>query len=129
MVLGAFGCSSEPTASSTASATDQPATQASTIPRSVSTTAMQRIIVTLKTTSIDPADGEAAKDAVDKAMQRLTSTFPDAKVVRTMPGFSQMVIDLPADQLKALSADPAVASATLEARYSTMPIDEAPQSR
>jgi len=141
LLLAALGCSSEPTATvagQTApatgvtaagvepSATPEVGTSVST---SVSTSAMQRVIVTLQPITANPANVEAGKDSMDQVMQRLVGAFPDAKVVRTMPGFSQMVIDLPADQLKVLSADPRVASAKLEARYSTMPIDKVPQER
>ncbi len=118
LLLSVLGCSSEPTTT----AAVEPSAAAQSV-RTVSTSQMQRVIVTLKPT------GPTEKDAVDQAVQRLASAFPDAKVVRTMPGFSQMVIDLPADQLKALSADPMVASTSLEARYSTQPIDQVPQER
>ena len=90
---------------------------------------MQRVIITLNPVSSDQPDIEASQKAVDEATQYLAANFPEAKVVRTMPGFGQMVIELPANQLKALSADPMVASARLDGRYRTMPIDPGLQTK
>lgn len=145
MLVGTLGCSSDPTASAASdtaaaspsvtpagtatSATTSTGASAATATRSQGSSTMQRVIITLNPVSSDQPDIEASQQAVDEATQYLATNFPEATVVRTMPGFGQMVIELPADQLKALSADPMVASATLDARHRTMPIDPGLQTK
>lgn len=67
-----------------------------------------RLIVTLKTTD------------TDYTVKRLTSRFPEVKIVRTMPAFSQLVVELPNTQIDALTAEPFIVSVAPDTRVGTL---------
>ena len=114
------GCSNE-VISSNETATDpatDPATDTATaIPKvieqdtakdSSASPGTARLIVTLKTTD------------TDYTVKRLTSRFPEVKIVRTMPAFSQLVVELPNTQIDALTAEPFIVSVAPDTRVGTL---------
>jgi len=99
------GCSTE-------SATSTPS-------QTLSAVAMQRVVVTLQPATSSPAQAASDTARMEKAVKHLETTFPKASILRTMPAFAQLVIELPDGDLAALAADPMVLSAKPDARHST----------
>ena len=63
-----------------------------------------RVIVTLN----------PSEDGIDTAVEHLQRQYPQAKVLRKMAGFSQVVLELPSDQLKSLRNEENVRAATAD---------------
>ena len=110
------GCSNE-VISSNETATDPATDRATAIPKvieqdtakdSSGSPGTARLIVTLKTTD------------TDYTVKRLTSRFPEVKIVRTMPAFSQLVVELPNTQIDALTAEPFIVSVAPDTRVGTL---------
>ena len=115
-VVQVGGCSNE-VISSNETATDTATDTATAIPKvieqdtardSSGSPGTARLIVTLKTTD------------TDYTVKRLTSRFPEVKIVRTMPAFSQLVVELPNTQIDALTAEPFIVSVAPDTRVGTL---------
>ena len=106
------GCSNEiistnETATETATVTEQENSKDSD-KNSAASPDTARLIVTLKT-----AD-------TDYTIKRLTAKFPKVKIVRSMPAFSQLVVELPSTQVDALTAEPFILSVATDKRVGTL---------
>ena len=111
-VVQVGGCSNE-VISSNETATDTAAAipkviEQDTAKDSSASPGTARLIVTLKTTD------------TDYTVKRLTSRFPEVKIVRTMPAFSQLVVELPNTQIDALTAEPFIVSVAPDTRVGTL---------
>lgn len=74
-----------------------------------------RVIVTLA-----PAPNKAVNEAgVDAAIEYLRARYPEARIVRAMPDFSQLLVELPSRELDALATDSLVLSAKPDSSHRT----------
>jgi|GEM_PF-5648940 len=69
---------------------------------------MQRVIVNLT-----PSEMPVSDQVVE-----LTRKYPQSKTLRVFAGFRQVVLELPADDMKALAAEPEVQQVALDQRNS-----------
>ncbi len=72
-----------------------------------------RVLVTLAPSPDAPSGAPSMKAAV----KHLQAAYPNARVLRTMPAFSQLLIELPDNQLDALTADSRVLKAQPDASH------------